>query len=169
MFMNELIIFFGTQFQYIVIAALLLFLFFGKSPQERKKNRFMVLGALCAAALSRLALTELIRFFYHRPRPFIFYDFVPLISHDPTSSFPSGHAAFFFGIAWYISFTKPHWSIPFFISALLIGAVRVLGGIHYPTDILGGVVVGFVGAWIVRRTLQNFKENAVSRDTAAGT
>ncbi len=151
-FIDALIVFFGSQLQYIVVGALLLWSLVGKN-----KNPVMAWGAIAAALISRLALTELVRFFYNRPRPFVALQFTPLIAHETSASFPSGHAAFFFGIAWFVYMHDRRLSMYFFIAAILICLARIAVGIHYPTDIIGGAVVGFFGAWTTHKLAKRMR------------
>lgn len=77
----------------------------------------------------------------------------PIIPHPLDNSFPSGHAifstAFLMAALMYIK------NIPIIattaIFAIITLCLRVLGGVHYPGDILGGIVVGILGVFILRR------------------
>ena len=125
----------------------------------RRRNWEMVFMALAAGVIARFGFVELIRAFYNRPRPFeIIPDLHFLVSHDSGGSFPSGHAAFFFGIAAVIYRYYPKTSIVFFLTALNLSLARVQTGLHWPSDILGGaiigIVMGFLAHWIVKKCLK---------------
>lgn len=65
------------------------------------------------------------------------------------NSFPSGHAAFMFALAFTLySFDKKGGRIVFGL-AILTGIARVLAGVHYWYDIVGGALFGYVVALIV--------------------
>jgi undecaprenyl-diphosphatase len=65
----------------------------------------------------------------------------PIIPSDKFS-FPSGHTAAAFLFACLIAHFYPSLAIPCFMWASLIGASRVLLGVHYPTDTVAGAVLG---------------------------
>jgi undecaprenyl-diphosphatase len=69
------------------------------------------------------------------------------ISPSDQFSFPSGHTAAAFVIATLISFFLPVLAIPVFTWALLVGFSRIYLGVHYPSDILAGLVVGIFCAF----------------------
>ena len=79
-----------------------------------------------------------------RPRPYVSFDFlIPLGHLDNETSFPSGHtcSSFAAAAAIYFMYGKKA-GIPAFILASLISLSRLYVGVHYPTDILAGVIVG---------------------------
>lgn len=149
-----LVVFLGVYFPYLVAAGLAVCAFLGKTALERRAHRLLAAGTIASAVLARLALTELVRFFIPRPRPFVSLHLTPLIAHENSASFPSGHAAFFFGIAFFVMLRRPRLSIAFFAAALLISAARIAAGIHYPTDILGGAAAGLIAAFLVEKILR---------------
>ena len=115
-----------------------------------KKNFRVTALALVTAVFSRFLVTEIIRFFYNRPRPFEILEGVrKLTDHTTGSSFPSGHAAFVFALAGFVYLHNRKMGVLFLMLALLIGLGRVAAGVHYPSDILGGLAVGFVSVWLV--------------------
>jgi len=144
---DGLVIFFGQYLAYWLVAGLFVFLIFGKD--KRKEIKMLILAAF-SVFLSRVVITELIRLFYFVPRPFINNQIHQLIFHETSGSFPSGHAAFFFALAMSIFFFHKKWSILFFTGAVLIGVARIIAGIHWPIDILGGAIIGILSAWIVK-------------------
>jgi undecaprenyl-diphosphatase len=141
-------IFFAGYLGYIVIG--LVFLIFWK------KWKIVSLSFL-AAIFSRFGIVELIRFFWARPRPFIENNVNLLIEHQNTGSFPSGHAAFFFALSTVIFCYNKKAGILFFIASFLLSISRVFVGIHWPSDILAGAIVGIFSGWLICKILKKIK------------
>jgi undecaprenyl-diphosphatase len=62
-------------------------------------------------------------------------------------SFPSGHTAAAFVMATLLSYFIPMLAVPLFTWAILVGFSRIYLGVHYPSDILAGIVVGMLSAF----------------------
>lgn len=152
-FTDSIGIFLAQYLAYILGLAALFFIF----KQDNWKTRARVfLYAALAALISRGILTELIRFLYDRPRPFAAFGFSSLIG-ESGASFPSGHAAFFFVLGLVIFSVNRRWGYWFLLLSLINGLARIFVGVHYPTDILGGIFVALIG-WGLVNFLLNKKE-----------
>ncbi len=143
---DALIIFRAEYFGYLALAGLVAFgvaAFLPRFFHLRRKNWEMILVAFVAALISRFGVVELIRFFYDRPRPFeALPDLHRLVSHSSGGSFPSGHAAFYFAIAAVVSRYYPKMSLLFYALALSLSINRIAAGLHWPSDIVGGAIIG---------------------------
>ncbi|MDO8664068.1 MAG: phosphatase PAP2 family protein [Candidatus Liptonbacteria bacterium] len=120
-----------------------------------RQKIFFFSEAAIAVILSRGLITEIVRFFYYSPRPFEALHFQSLIP-ESGSSIPSGHAAFFFALATIIYFYNRRWGIWYFVLSLLIGLARIFAGVHWPSDIIAGVVVGILSGLFVHALLKNY-------------
>ena len=148
-------IFFAQYFEYILLFILLLFL-----VRNYKKYWPMVFFALFAALLARFGVTEIIRYLLPRFRPFV-ENSVNLLINYPVGepSFPSGHASFYFALSTVVFLylkkvyppSKFWWGVGalFFIASFLIAISRVFVGIHWPSDILAGAIVGIFSGWLI--------------------
>lgn len=141
-----LVIFFAEYLQYVLLVGFLFLLFFSPAIRQEKLRIFFVTAI--SIVVARLGVTELIRFLYHRPRPYVSHEVYQLIAEQGWS-FPSGHSAFFFAMAGAIFLFNKKWGIIFFLASLLMNISRVVSGVHYPVDILGGMAVGITVAWFV--------------------
>ena len=140
------IIFLAEHLQYVLIAFFILLLFFSRSIGRNNIQVFWV--TVISIIVARLGVTELIRLFYHRPRPFLDFEVQQLIFADGYS-FPSGHSSFFFAMAVAIFLYNKKWGSIFFAASIAMNISRIVAGVHYPSDIIGGMLVGIVIACVV--------------------
>lgn|SRR3989338_4803929 len=119
--------------------------------RNRNKYRNMVLVAVSSALVARLIFVSVIRFFYAHPRPFmVFENIKQLINHDIISSFPSGHASFYFALAAGVYLYNKKLGAVYLALAGLIGFARIVAGVHWPYDILSGAALGFATAVLIK-------------------
>lgn len=78
----------------------------------------------------------------HRTRPFVAHPQIHPLYVVHSSSFPAGHAATAFAGAVVLSFVVPRAAPLLLAVAALIGFSRIYVGVHYPTDVLAGAVIG---------------------------
>lgn len=100
-------------------------------------------------------LTNLLKRLIGRGRPVEFesagaFSFHNVFNDWTYQSFPSGHSATALGVAFTIGFVWPRTFIPLLIVGILVAISRVPVGMHYPTDVFAGCVVGMLGAYLVR-------------------
>ena len=139
-------IFFANYFGWVLVGVLILFLI-----KDFRKYWKMAVTAFISAVLARFIITEIIRWLRNRPRPFVESQVNLLLPHSANGSFPSGHAAFFFALSLTVYFYNKKAGILFFIASTLICISRVFSGLHWPSDILGGAVVGLFAAWLIHK------------------
>ncbi|MBO4320069.1 MAG: phosphatase PAP2 family protein [Treponema sp.] len=115
-----------------------------------KKTRKV--GFMCCFAIGCMYLINnvCIKNIVDRARPYdVIEGLIPLGNLPDDSSFPSGHTAISFAVSVVLLFsTKKRFGIPAVILAFLIAISRMYVGVHYPTDVLGGFVIGTLCACI---------------------
>lgn len=158
-------IFFAEYSGYFLIAAFVAWVF-GK--YEGRQRLYVSSFALLALIISRGVLTELIRFAYHRQRPFAALDLIPLIEQADKGSFPSGHAAFYFALAAVLWMRDRRLGNYFFAIAAVMGLARVFVGVHWPMDIVGGALIALLGVYIVRLLLASYQPVFTERSDGRG-
>lgn len=113
-------------------------------------NKKTALRAAISGLLAWQGFANLIGTLYFRPRPFTTLPLKEFIFHRPTYSFPSDHAAFLFALAFsfYLSGEKKisYW---LFAIGIALPTARVIVGVHFPSDILAGWVLGILVAYLV--------------------
>lgn len=86
-------------------------------------------------------------------RPFLLGLGVQWLPHAASPSFPSNHACAAFAFASTVAFSTRRfaWSLAVLMLAALVGWSRVYLGLHYPSDVLVGAVLGASSGWLVNR------------------
>ena len=109
-------------------------------------KRTRKIGFFCALALAAdvLAVNVIIKPLAARPRPYAVLEaIVPLGHLSRDFSFPSGHSAASFACAWALFKSAPKkYGRAAVILAAMIALSRLYVGVHYPTDVLCGAVIG---------------------------
>ncbi len=115
--------------------------------KKTRKCGIMVLAALLVMlVLNNIILKNLIA----RPRPCATYpELVELVKIPHSYSFPSGHTVSAMAVAFTILTQHKKLGIVAFVMALLMGLSRLYVGVHFPTDVYGGIIVGALIALIV--------------------
>jgi undecaprenyl-diphosphatase len=103
-----------------------------------------------AVAVAFVVVDDVVKPLFERPRPFEVLSDVRLIDARPNSpSFPSGHAAMAAAGALAGSRMLPAAGYALWPLAIVVSLSRIYLGVHWPTDVLAGAVLGFALAWFV--------------------
>lgn len=140
--------FFSSLELIALIAAVAAGAFLTGSKSVRRATVQLVLAAALASALARLCQQ-----FIPVDRPFVGELGVHWLPWVSTHSFPSAHASTVFAFATAVAFTTRRWSwtLAALAVALLVSWSRIFLGVHFPSDVLGGAVLGFACGWLVTR------------------
>lgn len=120
-----------------------------------RKDTNMVWASIgmCAAAVFNYGVTKTLKYSVDRTRPYDKYPFVynKLSEEDP--SFPSGHTSSAFALATSFSLAYPKWYIiaPSYLWAGSVAYSRLQLGMHYPSDVIAGALVGAGCAYICHK------------------
>jgi len=143
---------------WIVLSVLLLLL-----PKTRRAGLAMAFALVCSLLLTNGILKNLVQ----RTRPWlIFGDLVPLVTENDPNSFPSGHTSAAFAAMTALLWARHDlpagdrrpWEVPLCLAlAVCMGLSRLYVGVHFPTDVLCGALVGclcgFLG-WELERLME---------------
>ncbi len=134
----------------LIIVAVIIF----KERQVRMRL-YHVMLIILGGLIGRGLITEGIRFFYRRLRPYAALGIPALIS-ETSASFPSGHATFYGMLATAVLLINRRAGIWFFVATFFMGIARIMAGVHYPSDILGGFGIGVLTTLLARRVIGKF-------------
>jgi undecaprenyl-diphosphatase len=125
-------------------------LWFVSRPPGVSRWRLASTSGLVAAGIALLA-NQAIAHVWDRPRPFATHQAGTylLSAPSPDPSFPSDHAAAAFAIAFCVLAFSRWAGVGFLSAATLIGLSRIALGMHYPSDVLAGLLVGWAAALVV--------------------
>lgn len=121
-----------------------------------KKTRKV--GVMSAVALlgSLIINNNLIKNLVKRPRPFVTFTDIRILIPTPSEfSFPSGHtSSSFAAAAVFYRFLPKKLGIPAVVLAGLIGFSRLYVGVHYPTDVIAGVLMGILLSYMAQYAVE---------------
>ena len=131
-----------------ILAAVILLI----SKKYRKTGIQMIAAMLITFIIGNLILKNVI----HRPRPYVVDPMlIPRVVKPLEYSFPSGHTMNGVTAALTMYFGEKRIGIPALILAVLIAFSRIYNLVHFPTDIIGGIVIGACSAifvqWLMNR------------------
>ena len=154
----------GDSFWVFLSSALLCLYFFFKQNNIFSKKILFNSFFLFSATLITGLLTQVIKHLIGRPRPnhaanegFSFFNL-----DSAFHSFPSGHTSTIFLTALVFAMLTPKLKYFYFCCAGVVGLSRVIVGAHFLTDVMGGVILSFIGFKI---TLAVFNKIKIKKNT----
>jgi membrane-associated phospholipid phosphatase len=129
-----------------------------KKDNSLTRNAFTDLAGLAVTG----GITAILKYSINRDRPFVTYPDITKKSKAGSPSFPSGHTSSAFSTATSISLAYPKWYIiaPSFAWAGTVGYSRMHLGVHYPSDVLAGAIIGSGCAWLTYKVNQKLLHNS---------
>lgn len=132
--------------QYFIVLSLLgTFIIFLNRDRTGKKSFVarLIIGGILAIIIAVIA-----RHLYSDPRPFVVGHFQPYFHHAPDNGFVSDHTLLASFLAFSAWFYNRKASILLLILAVLIGAARVIAGVHHWVDIASAIGISLLAAWL---------------------
>ncbi|MFH0852302.1 MAG: phosphatase PAP2 family protein [bacterium] len=156
--LDDVGIFLASYSQYFIGAGIIIWMLAKKDKAVFWENFKITAYFFVTAIVSRFVFGEAIKRIIARPRPFELHQVTQLIPEDLRMSFPSGHMSFFFAFSAAVYLYNKKAGIICFVASLLMGLARIYTGVHYPADILGGMVLGILVGWGMHRVGKKFMQ-----------
>lgn len=144
-FLNPVMKFLAEDAQYLFYLGVIIYWF-----TRTNQNRRMVAEALLSACIA-LGFGGILATLFYRDRPFVTHHVIQLINHPANASFPSDHATGAFVIASAIWMFRRKDGLIWLMLAAGIAVSRIWTGVHYPSDVAAGALIGFISALLVHR------------------
>ncbi|MGN6569380.1 MAG: phosphatase PAP2 family protein [Flavipsychrobacter sp.] len=139
-----------TNSVYPITAALpLAQLIYGYSRHD-STTKCLAWQTVAGLAVNTVLVTGL-KYGVNRTRPYDKYpNYIIPYTHETDPSFPSGHTSYAFAVATTLTIEYPKWYVivPSYAWAATVGYSRMYLGMHYPSDVLAGAVIGAGSAWL---------------------
>ncbi len=139
---------------FIMVFLVIVWTIFNK--KDSSADAVVILEIILAGFFGYL-IKILINLIYFRPRPFAAHDVSLLIGKLADGSFPSAHAFLSFAMAFMIYFYSKKLGIVFLVLAAFVSVSRIYVGVHYPLDVLGGILLGALSALVIKKYLSNLR------------
>ncbi|MEJ0001915.1 MAG: phosphatase PAP2 family protein [bacterium] len=108
-------------------------------------HKLFTILLLLVSSGSAWIIAHTLKLIFHVSRPFVELGITPLV-YQSNYSFPSEHCAVFSALAVSMFFIHKRAGVALGILAVLVGLSRIILGVHYPIDVLGGFLVGSIVA-----------------------
>ena len=117
-----------------------------KKDSANKQRAIIIGGTLIISS----AVTGILKYGVQRERPFVTYPDLKHITPEDRYSFPSGHTSTAFALATSVAIAYPKWYVatPAYLWASSAAYSRMRLGVHYPSDVLAGALIGSGSAWL---------------------
>ena len=166
-FKNNLFKATSTSVTFVNIAAPLSLLTAGfiKHDDKLKKEAVYMAGGFIVSAIITQGMKRVIK----RDRPFVTYPYIVQKDEGGGYSMPSGHTSAAFCTATSLSLLFPKWYViaPAYLYATAVGYGRIYEGVHYPTDVFVGALVGAGSAWVAYKAEKWMDKKHASKKVVA--
>ncbi len=121
-----------------------------------KKTRRLGITCLISLAIGTLITNVALKNIVARTRPYeVVSGLQLLIDKQPDFSFPSGHSCASFAVAMVLyRFSPKMWGVLAVVLASLIAFSRLYVGVHYPSDVVVGILIGMFASWVAIKIIK---------------
>ena len=142
----------ATEVGSIVLALMAVYLMI----KGQQCEKIIGITAFVSAGVEVVMVNGFLKNIIARQRPFVVSDEVmPLVNILSEFSFPSGHTALAFAMAFVLyRFLPKKYGVVAILIAMMVGFSRVYLGVHYPSDVFGGIVIAYAASKMAKVVVQ---------------
>lgn len=129
--------------KYLIIVVGLFALGYWLTLPRKQKTEVLLMGII--TGLVAFILAKVGSAMFIDPRPFVSDGVTPLFAYTADNGFPSDHTLLGMIITMALLSVSRKWAVNLFVLTVIIGASRVLAGVHHPIDIVGSILFGALG------------------------
>lgn len=133
--------------------------------ESSRKKALLISTSLVSAGI----ITTTLKYTFDRERPYDKYPEIQNLTLEGSPSFPSAHTSLSFSLATSVSLAYPKWYViaPSYLWAGSVAYSRMHLGIHYPSDVLTGAIIGAGSAYLSYR-LNNWMDEKWKKSRTPG-
>lgn len=141
---DEIILFLANGAGLALVVMVVLVVFFRELGWRALRANVLIF----IPAITTAVYAKILKHLFFEARPFLVLDTTKLMfEHGGYDSFPSAHSAIYFALAVSTYLYSRKLGVIVLVFALLIGTSRVVAGVHWPSDILAGFLVGGLASY----------------------
>jgi undecaprenyl-diphosphatase len=134
---------------------------------DLKKNALYITESIAISSVITIGL----KYAVNRPRPYTTDSLITKAGEGGSPSFPSGHTSQAFSTATALAIAYPKWYViaPAYLWATTVSFSRLYLGVHYPTDVIAGAIVGSGSAWLAYKANKWIRQKKEAKHSKGGT
>ncbi len=154
-FFDKIAVFITDPLIYIMLVVVSIYFLFDIKDLHRKidfifiKEKVKNFSPVFITGVLAWGVGDILKSIFKINRPFVTFTEVQTLVPESGFSFPSLHSTLIAALAFAVYFKNKKFGYVCLFIALLIGLSRVVVGVHYPLDVLGGFTLGFMVAYII--------------------
>ena len=158
--LDHVFVFLASYLGFVFIIAMAFYIILSSRETREKRNQLaLLIGALIVATMGWALISLFVKDIYYSPRPPLLLNDISVLlpDHKTVDSFPSGHTTFFFTLVFLLYEENKRWGRAALLIALVVALSRIAVGVHWPSDIFGGIIFAGIIALLTRPLVKKLR------------